>query len=128
MYLGESLLLKGMEYPMAGIFPISFSLENRPQAYGYSIAEVVKENPFFPEGITLRGHEFHYSKPVIGREAGNFHYAFKMKRGKGLHENMDGLCYKNVLATYTHLHALGAKEWAEGIIKQALKYKNNAAE
>lgn len=128
MYLGESLLLKGMEYPMAGIFPISFSLENRPQAHGYSIAEVVNENPFFPEGLTLRGHEFHYSKPVIGREAGNFHYAFNMKRGKGLHENMDGLCYKNVLATYTHLHALGAKEWAEGIIKQALKYKNNAAE
>lgn len=123
MYLGESLLLDGMEYPMAGIFPISFSLEKRPQAYGYSIAEVVHKNPFFPEGITLRGHEFHYSRPVFCKDAAGFHYALRMNRGKGLYEGMDGICYKNVFATYTHLHALGTKEWAEGIIKQALKYK-----
>lgn len=123
MYLGESLLLDNMEYPMAGIFPISFSLEKRPQAYGYSIAEVVYKNPFFPEGLTLRGHEFHYSRPVFGAGAAGFHYALRIKRGKGLYEGMDGICYKNVFATYTHLHALGAKEWAEGIIKQARKYK-----
>lgn len=123
MYLGESLLLDNMEYPMAGIFPISFSLENRPQAYGYSIAKVVNTNPFFAEGITLRGHEFHYSRPVFGDAAAGLHYALKLERGTGLHEGMDGICYKNVFATYTHLHALGAKEWAEGIINQALKYK-----
>lgn len=123
MYLGESLLLGGKEYPMAGIFPISFSLENRPQAYGYSIAEVVNKNPFFAEGITLRGHEFHYSRPVFGEAAAGFHYALRIERGKGLYEGRDGICYKNVFATYTHLHALGAREWAGGIIKQALKYK-----
>jgi cobyrinic acid a,c-diamide synthase len=37
--------------------------------------------------------------------------------------NRDGLCYKNVLATYTHLHALGAREWIEGMIYAARAYK-----
>lgn len=46
-----------------------------------------------------------------------------MKKGQGIIDNMDGLCYKNVLATYTHLHALGTKEWAEGILTVALAYK-----
>lgn len=31
----------------------------------------------------------------------------------GLINKMDGLCYKNVLATYTHLHALGTREWVD---------------
>ena len=32
-------------------------------------------------------------------------------------DGLDGICYKNVLATYTHLHALGCPEWAEGMIE-----------
>ncbi len=31
----------------------------------------------------------------------------------------DGICYKNVLATYTHLHAYGASEWVEGMLMRA---------
>jgi hypothetical protein len=35
------------------------------------------------------------------------------------------LCYKNVLATYSHLHAAGAKGWAEAFVEQAIGYKRN---
>jgi cobyrinic acid a,c-diamide synthase len=49
----------------------------------------------------------------------DIHMAFSVKRGKGIQENKDGICYKNVLATYTHLHALGTPEWADGLIKCA---------
>lgn len=124
MYLGEALLLENRMYQMAGIFPLVFSLEKRPQAHGYSIAEVVKENPYFPNGTILRGHEFHYSRPVnAAGDTNGFYYAFRMKRGSGIYEDMDGICYKNVLATYTHLHAIGAREWVDGMIKQATEYK-----
>jgi len=71
----------------------------------------------------LRGHEFHYSYVKDGRENADIYFAFKMKRGHGIVDNKDGICYKNVLATYTHLHALGAGEWVEGIMNQALAYK-----
>lgn len=127
MYLGKGLLLGDNMYPMAGIFPFVFSLEKRPQAHGYSIVEVVKDNPFYPNGTVLRGHEFHYSKAVNAIEDTNsFYYAFRMKRGQGIHEKMDGICYKNVFATYTHLHAYGAQEWVEGMIRCARGYREAA--
>ncbi len=38
--------------------------------------------------------------------------------------NRDGLCYKNVLATYSHIHALGCEGWAEGLIQRAMERKS----
>ena len=124
MYLGQGLLLGGKTFPMTGIFPLVFSLEKKPQAHGYTIAEVIRKNPFYPEGTVLKGHEFHYSKPCsVFDEAEGFSFAFKMKRGQGIREKMDAICYKNVLATYTHLHAYGAREWADGLVGQAAEFR-----
>ncbi len=124
MYLGAGILLEGREYPMTGIFPLLFSLEEKPQAHGYSTLEVVDGNPFFPKGTILRGHEFHYSRPLDSDEnLKAFSFAFRMKRGRGLYERMDGICYKNVLATYTHVHAYGATEWVEGMLKRAGEFR-----
>ncbi|HSR13094.1 MAG TPA: cobyrinate a,c-diamide synthase, partial [Thermodesulfobacteriota bacterium] len=50
MYLGENLIVAGEEFPMAGVFPVSFAMEKKPQGHGYTIVKVEKENPFFPEG------------------------------------------------------------------------------
>jgi cobyrinic acid a,c-diamide synthase len=128
MYLGRGLLLGTREYPMADIFPLVFSLEKKPQAHGYSIVEVVSENPFYPQGTLLKGHEFHYSRPLnTAEEDDRFSYAFKMKRGHGIHGKRDGICFKNVLATYTHVHARGTEEWARGLIGQALRFREKKA-
>ena len=32
-------------------------------------------------------------------------------------------CYKNVLATYSHVHASGAKGWARALLEQAVYYQ-----
>ena len=64
------------------------------------------------------GHEFHYSYPVDWREA-EFEFVFRMQRGRGFDRKRDGLRRKNVLATYTHLHALGAREWAPAVVECA---------
>lgn len=137
MYLGKSLVLENKTYHMAGILPVVFGLEKKPQAHGYAIVEVKKENPYFPKGCVLKGHEFHYSRVLSppypplskgGTKEGyplskvggkGVHFAFKMKRGEGIADKMDGLCYKNVLATYTHLHVIGSPEWADGLIRCA---------
>jgi cobyrinic acid a,c-diamide synthase len=71
----------------------------------------------------LRGHEFHYSRVIDGEMKDRTYFSFLMKRGQGIMDKMDGLCYKNVLATYTHLHALGSPEWADGLVKMAYSYK-----
>ena len=62
MYLGESLILENKTYPMAGVLPVVFGLEKKPQAHGYTIIEVEKPNPYFSQRIILKGHEFHYSR------------------------------------------------------------------
>jgi len=130
MYLGESLVLGDRTYPMAGVFPVQFCLEKAPQAHGYTIVEVSRSNPYYSQGAVLRGHEFHYSRVLtidLGKKD-DIYFAFRMKRGKGIVDKMDGLCYKNVLATYTHLHALGAEEWVGGLIHRAVYYKSKENE
>lgn len=123
MYLGECLIMGNKTYPMAGVLPVVFGLEKRPQAHGYTIIEVTERNPFFPEGCLLKGHEFHYSRVLEIRED-KASLVFSMRRGQGIKNGKDGLCYKNVLGTYTHLHALGARQWVDGLLRAALSQKN----
>jgi len=121
MFLCEKLAWQEKTYPMVGIFPATIGVSRRPQGHGYTIAEVKNPNPYFPVGQTLRGHEFHYSYILEWRETPNF--AFYLKKGYGIDGKHDGLCYKNVLAAYTHLHALGTENWALALVQQAVEYK-----
>jgi len=122
MYLGESLLVNENTYPMVGALPIKFLLERKPQGHGYTILEVVKENPYFQVGKELRGHEFHYSRPLI-EQSDEIHSIFKIHRGHGFDGERDGLCKKNLLATYTHLHAGGNPLWGEAFFQVAIDQK-----
>ena len=126
MYLSEELIWEGKKYPMVGIFPVVVAVSKKPQGHGYTVLEVEKANPFFATGQVLRGHEFHYSYVSNMTERDDVFCAFKMTRGEGIVHGKDGLCYKNVLATYTHLHALGTKEWVNGLMKAAKAYKENS--
>jgi len=123
MYLGRTIQsLQGESYPMVGLLPYDFLMGKSPQGHGYTILEVVGENPYFPRGTRLKGHEFHYSRlqPEPGPEAP---LAFQMTRGAGISGQRDGIVYQNVLATYTHLHALGAPDWAPALVRQALRHR-----
>ncbi|MCI0468543.1 MAG: hydrogenobyrinic acid a,c-diamide synthase (glutamine-hydrolyzing) [Nitrospirae bacterium] len=124
MFLGESLIVGGNKYPMADVLPLVFEMKERPQAHGYTIVEVEKENPFYPVGTIIHGHEFHYSAVEMSSKKNRTNFAFGMKRGKGIKNGMDGICYKNVLGTYTHVHALGTETWAEGLISRAKAHKD----
>ncbi|MBV6340721.1 cobyrinate a,c-diamide synthase [Candidatus Magnetobacterium casense] len=125
MFLGRSIIYNNKTYPMTGIFPMDFAMSPTPAAHGYTVAEVVEENPYFPPGTVLKGHEFHYSSVT---DVGRLATAFKMTRGKGIVSGpdgtrCDGAIYKNVLASYTHLHALGTEQWATGVIGAARRKK-----
>jgi len=125
MYLGKSLVVDGREFPMVGALPLSLILEKKPQGHGYTILEVTDRNPFYPVGESLKGHEFHYSKAVL-HPSDDTRTVFKVLRGGGINGERDGLCRKNVLATYTHIHAGGNPEWAGRLLKVAVTgIKNN---
>jgi cobyrinic acid a,c-diamide synthase len=50
--------------------------------------------------------------------------AYHVSRGGGINGKGDGLAYKNVLAAYAHIHALGTPEWAPSMVKKAREYRN----
>jgi cobyrinic acid a,c-diamide synthase len=121
IYLGKELIVKEKSFPMAGVFPLRFVVGGSPQGHGYTILEVDTPNPYFRTGEILHGHEFHYSQ-IPDWEEGRFTLAFNVRRGHGIQGRRDGLCYKNVLATYSHLHAVGAKGWAKALWERAIAY------
>ncbi|MDL2122075.1 MAG: hydrogenobyrinic acid a,c-diamide synthase (glutamine-hydrolyzing) [Deltaproteobacteria bacterium] len=122
MYLGEELVLNNKSYQMAGVLPVVFGLSKKPKGHGYTIISVEKENKYFKKGSEIRGHEFHYSY-VLEWNGKDEDLIFNMKRGNGFINKKDGVCYKNVLATYTHIHALGTPSWAKAMVSNAISYK-----
>lgn len=123
LYLGTGIIVSGVEYPMVGALPVRFVMEKRPQGHGYTILETSRSNPYFPTGQILRGHEFHYSRPLID-EGTHVDMAFTMKRGKGICDGKDGFLKKNLLATYSHVHGTGEPGWAESFVRRVREVKN----
>ena len=124
MYLGESLIFDNVTYPMVGLFPVAFGFSKRPVGHGYTVIKVARPNPYFKPGIQIRGHEFHYSS-VLSWQGKKEDLCFRMTRGGGFAGKRDGLCYKNTLATYTHIHALGTPSWAKAMVEAAALYRKN---
>ncbi len=58
MLLAESLDRR----PMAGVFPASARMLPRRKALGYREVTLTGDTPLGPAGMTVRGHEFHYSE------------------------------------------------------------------
>ena len=124
MYLGESVRIQNKTYPMADVFSVVFTLEEKPCGHGYTVLRSDIANPYFETGVTIRGHEFHYSR-VEEWKGDKIPFAFEVKRGFGFDGRRDGLVYKNVLSTYTHIHSLGERRWAGALIRRAQLHKEN---
>lgn len=125
MYLCEQIHWGDRSGEMVGALPLEVEVCSRPQGHGYVQAEVIHENPFWPVGTKIRGHEFHNSRltELNGSPLG----AYRMARGTGLGNGSDGLIHHNILASYTHIHADGVAGWAEGLVAKAKQYAEERA-
>jgi len=124
--LGETLVVDERRFPLTGILPGDFVLLPRPQGHGYTELETVGDNPFYTVGEVLRAHEFHYTRFEPSAEA-ELNYAFRVRRGIGYGGERDGLCRYNVLASYSHVHALGTETWAPALVAAAVRYRRASA-
>jgi cobyrinic acid a,c-diamide synthase len=124
--LGEKLRYGDGEYPLAKVLPVDFAFQRKPQGHGYAMLEAVAENPFYNIGERLRGHEFHYTYMRPAADGDDLKFAFRVHRGHGFDGARDGLCRRNVLALYTHVHALGTENWAPGLVRAATRFKKRA--
>ncbi len=124
MYLGRRIIWKEKAYMMVGALGWDFVIEKRPVGHGYTILEAMKGNPYFAPGEQIRGHEFHYSNPVLSDEATSGYPTFKVLRGHGFQGKLEGITRKNILATYTHIHARGNRIWAYSLVKAAKAFRH----
>jgi cobyrinic acid a,c-diamide synthase len=118
--LARTLRWDGQTYPMAGVFPFDVEGFETPQGHGYSELLVDQPNPFFPSGLVLRGHEFHYSRISLGDEG--VETAAAVVRGVGCFQKRDHVITQNVMAGYIHLHALATPEWTKGLLDAASRF------
>jgi len=91
-----------------------------PQGHGYAELQVDRPNAFFPEGSSLKGHEFHYSRILL--DGAQPPTAFSVMRGAGCFAGRDGVVAGNVLASYVHLHAAASPEWVTGLLEAARRH------
>jgi cobyrinic acid a,c-diamide synthase len=109
MYLTDRIVLapgwrggKGESFAMCGVF----SGETRmPARRVVSYVEGVASDGSPLGGGTFRGHEFHYSDVVLDNDIS---YAYRITRGKGIREGVDGALVRRTLGSYTHLHPLAS--------------------
>ncbi len=113
MYLGRNIQWQGRKFQMVGALPLDFEMKRRPAGHGYTSLDFVDDSPFYKKGARIKGHEFHYSLPILkARQPLNHKFVCKVIRGSGFPGAQEGFVLKNTFSTYTHIHALGQKEWA----------------
>lgn len=118
MVLCRALRWRGKRHLLAGVLPAEVEVFPSPQGHGYAEIEVDRANAFYPPGLRLRGHEFHYSRVVEGTPE----TAATVLRGSGALNRRDGLVYKGVWASYLHLHAAATPEWTNSLLSGARNF------
>jgi len=95
-------------------------MDRRPMGHGYMLLEPLGDTAWCRRGARIRAHEFHHSRVEnVGRVA----FAYGVVRGNGVDGRHDGILYKNVLASYAHLHGLSEQAWARGLVSLALSWR-----
>ncbi|WP_321528637.1 cobyrinate a,c-diamide synthase [Sedimenticola selenatireducens] len=114
MYLARSLNWQDRRCEMVGAIPGDVVMHERPQGRGYVRLEETDENPW-PKvpgcSAGIAAHEFHYS--ALENLDPEIRFAYKVTRGTGIDGIHDGIVYKNLLASYTHLRDVGGNHWIE---------------
>ena len=122
MLLAEAVTWRGERHPMAGVLPIEIDVLDAPQGHGYVVLSADRPNPFFPTGLEIPAHEFHYSR-IAGALPDT---ACAVLRGTGCGGGRDAIVVNRVWASYAHIHAAGVPEWADGLIRAAREYRLEA--
>jgi cobyrinic acid a,c-diamide synthase len=129
MYLSQSLTWNGDSHDMVGVLPGHTLMHERPQGRGYVRLEENQDNhpwSLRPCAVAeLRAHEFHYSE--LRGLPDDARFACRVLRGSGIRQQQDGIVYRNLMASYTHLRNTVENPWVRRFLHfvQAHKISNN---
>lgn len=114
MYLARTLSWQGRTCRMVGAIPGDVQMHDRPVGRGY-VRLTPTQHGLWPHPTEdmlqeVLGHEFHYSS-IENLDPG-IAFAYRVTRGHGVDGKHDGIVYRNVLASYTHLRNVNPAGWA----------------
>jgi len=116
MYLARRITWKEHSHDMVGVIPGDIVMHARPQGRGYVRLRERAQHPWpLHSGAEIPAHEFHYSS--LDNLAPGVVFAYDVMRGSGVDGAHDGLIYKNLLASYTHLRDVNAHHWAQRFVE-----------
>lgn len=120
MYLCEGLTdLDGTRHAMCGILPAETIMESRLNRLGYIEAETLSDGLFGPSGTSIRGHEFHWSSMQTRTDPIP---VFSVKLTRETAARKTGMCYRNTLASYIHLHFASNPDACRNWVKKISKH------
>ena len=116
MYLARRILWNARECEMVGAIPADVVMHPRPRGRGYVVLEPTGDAPWAPAANgPVHAHEFHHS--TLENMAGtNWRYAFRVRRGRGIDGERDGIVIGSLLASYSHLRDVEGCRWAERFV------------
>ena len=119
MYLTREVTdLEDRTWELAGIVPAVCHMHKRLAGLGYRQAALFSDNLLGRRGDVVRGHEFHYSM-LTGMVPGSTP-AYTWVAGENEHH--DGYATPALLASYLHLHFLGNRRAAAGLLAACRRY------
>jgi cobyrinic acid a,c-diamide synthase len=121
IYLCRNAVYEGKSYQLAGVLPFEISFSQAPAGHGYLDLKSREDSPWFRKGECVKVHEFHYS--MVRLPAGFNSFQFDVMRGAGITGKSDGALYRNLFASFAHLHVIANPFWAETFVSLACEYK-----
>jgi cobyrinic acid a,c-diamide synthase len=116
MYLSRQIIdFTSQPFAMVGLIPAVCKMESKLQTVGYVEATAKVDNVLCLAGQSLRGHEFHFST-FIPDVAYDDRWAFQFKKMRTGKVYYGGYAWKNVVASYLHLHFLGSPQAAQRFV------------
>lgn len=112
MYLCRSIHWNGQSADMVGLIRADVEMQARPVGRGYVRLKDSGQGlwqAIDPGGNSFAAHEFHHSR-LVGLADGQT-FAFKVERGEGIAQGLDGLVVANTMASYAHLRSVAATPW-----------------
>ncbi|SBV90404.1 Cobyrinic acid A,C-diamide synthase [uncultured delta proteobacterium] len=120
-YCGRTFTSGGVSHAMAGIFPVTAAVTEKPARLGYMEAVVTRDTPFFPANFRCKGHEYHYANLAVD---GSGNAALRKKAGGGAIDVPDGLVYKSAFGSSMQIFAPAVPEWAPGFVRAAKAWRS----
>ena len=118
MYLARSITWNDKTAEMVGVIDADVAMYKKPQGRGY-VQLVPTDNHLWPSTVgldkTIHAHEFHYSG--LENIPAEYKFAYEVKRGFGIDGEVDGLIYKNLLASYAHFRNTRSMPWVEHFVE-----------